>query len=164
MELQRNERVKDVSGYEGLYAVTSLGRVWSYRKNRWLKPWTDAGGYLKVSLYKQGHETNPSLHRLIGLTFIENPENKPQINHINGIKTDCRVVNLEWVTGRENLQHAAKMGFYRRNVLTYEERLLVCKMHWKLGVKKSKLCRFFGVTPSAIHYIIRNYTPLLEAA
>jgi hypothetical protein len=164
IELKRNERIKDVSGYEGLYAVTTLGRVWSYRSNRWIKPWPDTAGYPRISLCYKGHEANPTLHRLVATTFIPNPENKPQINHINGIKEDSSIKNLEWVTGRENLKHAAKMGLYRRNVLSYEERILVCQIYWTFGTKKTKLSEIFGVTPSAIHYILRTHTPLMANA
>lgn len=63
-------------------------------------------GYLRIQLRRNTKSTNRFIHRLVAETFIPNPENKPQVNHKNGIKTDCRAVNLEWVTASENLVHA----------------------------------------------------------
>lgn len=164
MKLKRNERIQDVNGYVGLYAVTTHGRVWSYHSDRWIKPYPDTAGYSRVRLCNKGQDTSPTLHRLVAMTFIPNPDGKPQVNHINGIKTDCNIKNLEWVTARENMQHSADMGLGKRNVLTYEDRVLICQIHWTFDTNKKRLSDIFGVTPSAIHYILREYTPLIGTA
>lgn len=67
-------------------------------------------GYIRVSLTKNKKRYFFTIHRLVAEAFIPNPENKPQVNHINGNKSDNRVENLEWNTTTENMQHASKMG------------------------------------------------------
>lgn len=103
---------RDVIGYEGLYQVSDMGRVKSigYDKEKILKPGRDTGGYFHVNLFKDGIKKLYKVHRLVCLNFLDNPENKEQVNHINGIKTDNRLINLEWNTRSENRQHAYNTG------------------------------------------------------
>jgi hypothetical protein len=113
---------KDVPGYEGIYAISKLGVVKSVdrvvtRSNgvklrtgeRILKQ-SLSSGYPKVSLFINGKGTTFKVHRLIAILFIPNPDNKPFVNHINGIKTDFSISNLEWCTCQENNAHAFKTG------------------------------------------------------
>mgnify|MGYP003432669906 CR=1 FL=1 len=106
---------KNIEGYEGLYQVSSEGRVKSlertfidkigrerYVKECILKPGSDRGGYLRVGLCDGKKRKTLKVHRLVCEAFHENPDNKPQVNHINEIKTDNRASNLEWATAREN--------------------------------------------------------------
>lgn len=114
----------DIEGYEGIYKMTIDGDVMSMPKTRQnpryknltclykakiLKPY-NRKGYLVVRLYsEQGVATDFLIHRLIATHFISNPEKKPQINHINGIRNDNRIENLEWVTCKENIVHCFRV-------------------------------------------------------
>lgn len=161
MKLNRNERIKDVKGYEEFYAVTSLGRIWSHRRNKFIKTWHDAQGYLRVTFSVKNKQTSYKLHRLVGDAFIENPDNKPQINHKNGNKSDCRASNLEWVTARENMQHACDNGFNKCFKLSYDDKILACKLYNDFELKQNKIADMLRVSPPAIHYIIKHYSPLI---
>ncbi len=107
--------MKDI---EKNYYVDELGNVFCDKKYtgnhngelRKLKSGMNNGGYLHVVLTINKKRYNKYVHRLIAQAFIPNPENKPCVNHINGIKTDNRVENLEWATQLENHIHASNMG------------------------------------------------------
>lgn len=101
-----DEEWKDIEGYEGLYQVSNLGRVYSCKSDRILKPSGDK--YLHVALCTNNKPKTTLLHRLVAEAFISNPENKPQVNHIDGDKMNNMVDNLEWTTAQENINHAYK--------------------------------------------------------
>lgn len=112
---------KDVIGFEGLYKVNNVGLIKSlkrvsgkYRptkiKERILKNLKSNSGYHYVTPNRDSKKYTLRVHRLVAEAFIPNPNNKPFVNHINGIKTDNHVENLEWVTSSENNYHAYKIG------------------------------------------------------
>ena len=111
-------KIVDIPGYEGRYQVASNGKIYSlpnrYRQGkRELKQeitYSKKAKYRRVSLSKNGKVTRFLVHRLVGAAFIPNPENKPQINHINNDSEYNDASNLEWVTGKENMTHSAKQG------------------------------------------------------
>jgi hypothetical protein len=106
----------DIKDYEGLYQISNYGNIKAYPnshthlKEIMLKPTINSSGYLKVELYKNHSSKVFYVHRLVALSFISNPENKPQVNHIDGNKTNNKCDNLEWVTISENQKHAINKG------------------------------------------------------
>ena len=123
-ESYKQETWADILGYEGLYKVSSTGRVKhvafirdGVRKCRFpeymLSAKPNSHGYIQYHLSKNGRVKAYQAHRLVAMAFISNPANKPVINHRNGVKTDNRVENLEWSTVSENTKHAhAVLGKY----------------------------------------------------
>ena len=102
------ELFMDIEGYEGKYQVSNLGNVKNIKTGRLLKSYKSNKGYLQVDLYKNGVGKKYYVHRLVIATFKANPDNKPQVNHINEDKTDNRLNNLEWCTSKENNNHGTK--------------------------------------------------------
>lgn len=119
-----NEEWRDITGYEGLYQVSNIGRVKSLDrmtngksgslrmvKGRLRSPSKSGWGYLAVLLVdKTGNHTQHAIHKLVAESFLNNNENLPQVNHRNGIKTCNKVDNLEWITPSGNTQHAYDTG------------------------------------------------------
>ena len=92
---------KDIEGYEGLYEVSSFGRVRNSKSKR-IRKQNLVKGYLMIGLSKDGKKKVFSVHRLVALNFIPNPEEKPEVNHLDEIKTNNNVDNLAWATSKEN--------------------------------------------------------------
>lgn len=99
----------DIKGYESIYAITENGEVYSYRNKKFIKPVQKKNGYVYIQLNYKGKNTY-RLHRLVAETYVLNPENKPFVNHIDGVKNNNHYTNLEWVNGTENNLHAIQTG------------------------------------------------------
>lgn len=109
-QLWLEQMLKDIQEYKGRYAISDDGQVWSYYSNKWLKQWNIKGCYKQVNFRLNGKLYKYSVHRLVAEAFIPNPENKPEVNHKDGNPSNNNVLNLEWVTGSENMLHAYQIG------------------------------------------------------
>lgn len=120
------EKWKVVEGTNEMLEVSNMGRLKSnLRDGRILKPTADKKGYLRLRMTINKKRFSFKVHRLVAINFIDNPLNKPQVNHIDGDKTNNKVENLEWVSNLENAHHAINNGLWDavyRSSLTENER------------------------------------------
>lgn len=112
--MTREELIRDVIGYEGIYTIDIFGNVFRVKDGKEMLQQRNQFGYMNVSLCKDGKQKQHKIHRLIAQAFILNPQNKEQVNHIDGDKTHNVVWNLEWVTSKENNIHASDTGLVRK--------------------------------------------------
>lgn len=143
--------MKDIKGYEGLYAITSCGKVWSYRAQRFLKPKDNGTGYLIVGLWKEGKAEYRLVHRLVAEAYIPNPDNKPQVNHKDENKEHNWIGNLCWVSASENVNYGTRNARVaeKNSISVYCEELnkvfpSINEAARQLGIDKgsiSKCCR-----------------------
>lgn len=115
--------MKDIRGYEGLYGITMTGRVWSYRSKKFLKPRTHKDGYLLVNLYKDGKYKTFSLHRLVAETYIPNPDNKPQVGHIDENPRNNCWDNLYWTNAKNNCNYGTHNEKISKALKAYNEKI-----------------------------------------
>lgn len=146
---------KDIKGYEGLYQVSNLGRVRSVDRldsaNHKLKGRIKStsirpNGYENVILCKNSKSKGYSVHRLVAQAFILNPENKPQINHIDENKANNKVSNLEWVTRKENINH----GNRTRTALIKMSKEVYCVETGKVYINARYASEELGVSRRSI--------------
>lgn len=134
------EEWKDIKGYEGLYQVSNLGRIKSLSRNntkgKILKLTKDKRGYYFVTLSKNNVVEKVMIHRVVAKIFLLNTENKSQVNHIDGNKTNNCVENLEWCTPKENIRHAWDNGLCRMTINHINSAKKIGKINGSLGKKK----------------------------
>lgn len=148
---------KDIPGYEGLYQVSNLGRVYSIRNNMIRKLSLDKHGYQVVSLKINGKVKLSKVHRLVLYAFIG--ESEKQVNHLDAVRTNNKIENLEYCTGSENMRHAYKLGNKSQKgskntgAKLREQDVIEIKELMKKGYRNSKLARMYNVAPVTISQI-----------
>lgn len=148
------------------YYITDNGEVFSKRKNGFRKLVSPIGkdGYNKIGLCQNGNRTYYRVHRLVAECYISNPNNFEQVNHINGIKTDNRVDNLEWVSHSGNITHAYKTGLIPSGEKSHMSKLKkedvdFIRKNYEYKSKKynsKTLSKMFGVGYAVILRIVKN--------
>lgn len=141
---------KDVKGYDGLYMISSYGRLWSCRRKVIMSTPKDNNGYPRTNLSKQGKKKNVSIHRLVALAFVSNEENKPYVNHIDETKDNNYYKNLEWCTSKENYHHGTnteRIKQTQRSSIRYiNHNKRMAKLYSKpvvgVHIKSNKILRF----------------------
>lgn len=163
---------KDIEGFEGVYFVSNLGNVKSVdhvvsnirlRANKGIlkKLSKKPNGYLTASIGGRLRLKNCYVHRLVAKAFIPNPENKRTVNHKNGIKTDNRVENLEWMSHKENIVHAIKSDLmnnsgsnHGNSKLSDDDIIEIRRLSRKMSQKE--IANIFKTSQSNVSRIIRN--------
>lgn len=150
------EEWKDIEGFEGLYQISNFGRVKSLPKEKQfgnnfyitkekiLKNQKDKDGYLQVNLYQNKKAKHYKVHRLVAKAFIQNLENKPEVNHIDGNKENNCVSNLEWVLAKENIYHAYSTGLIKRR------KRIICINDGNIFKSITQASLFYGVSKSMV--------------
>ena len=109
---------KDIPNFENLYQISNYGRLKSFRRNKngiILKNTNKKGGYFSIILYNKNCNLHIRIHRLVAQAFVPNPNNLPQVNHIDGNKQNNYYKNLEWCTSKQNFEHSKKLGLWEYN-------------------------------------------------
>lgn len=158
------EKWKPIQGYEGLYEISNMGNVksligWNgriyYPRIKLLQQSTTTTGYKKVELSKNGVKKSIKVHRLVATAFIENKDNKPFVNHMDGNRLNNNIDNLEWCTRRENIDHAMRTGLIKKRVAINEKELE--KDYCELRMTYSELMEKYSCSRPTIRRYIKDF-------
>lgn len=151
---------KDIKDFENLYQISNFGRVKSLKSNRIRKPYINNSGYFCIHLYDNKKYKIQTIHRLVAETFIPNPNNLPEINHIDGDKSNNNSNNLEFVLHNENQKHASINNLmavgerHGRSKLKESQIIEIRKL--KGTMKQKKIAEIYGVSEGIISLILNK--------
>ena len=162
------EVFEDLKGYEDSYQISDSGRIFTKRRlignqiyyGKELIPQLTSDGYLKVTLSNNCKSKKYYLHRLVAIQFLDNLDNLPQVNHIDGNKLNNSITNLEWCTKQENQNHAIRTGLMQRGQerpsakLTEQQVLEIYKL--KGVLKAQDIADTYKVSKNTINCILRG--------
>lgn len=175
----RKEVWKDIEQFDNQYQISNIGRIRSKhklitksngstytRRAKILKPSISKDGYVKGAISLMNKMFPYTIHRLVAIAFIPNPSNKSEVNHINGVKTDNQVCNLEWCTRSENCKHAIDTGLWEVKVgdkngmskLTKEQVIHARKLKAEKGRfwGRNELAKEWGISPKHLQKVVNN--------
>jgi len=141
---------KDIKNIQG-YQISNHGRIKNKNTSRILKPWLHDGRYYRIKLRKKAYR----IHRLVAETFIDNPSDKSEVNHINGDKLDNRADNLEWVTPEENAAHAIENKLIK-NSYSKEKVNGLAKACFETEKTPKQIAREFNVSLNVVYRIMNK--------
>ena len=139
--------MKDIKGYEGLYAITSCGKVWSHRNKKFLKSCKQSTEYLAVTLCKDGTQKSYKIHRLVAEAYLPNPNNLPQVNHKDENKTHNYINNLEWCDSTYNVNY----GTRNKRVGRARSKTVICVETNIVYHSPTEVEQTIGIDASSIH-------------
>lgn len=161
------ETFKDVVGFEEIFAISNYGNLWSKRSEKLLKQFIHKNGYAVCSTKiggRLGINKCFKIHRLVAEAFLENPENKPTVNHKDGDKLNNHLSNLEWSTHAEQTEHAVYTGLIPsrkeennpKAKLTNQEATLILEKREETGFGAVRLSKLLGYPVATIRRVIED--------
>lgn len=171
------ETWKPVNNFEGCYEVSNLGRVrsveriitysdgraYKYEQRILNQTLNKKRGYFYVKLSKNMKTKNVQVHRVVAETFLQNKNNKNVVNHIDGNKQNNKVSNLEWISSKENSEHAVKKGLTKSGHLSHrarfsKEEVLEMRRKYTSGVRQTDIAKEYGTDDSTMFAILKLKT------
>ena len=161
-----NEVWKDIAGYEGRYLISNYGRILSlynyrpngkagyYQETREMKKSMTSTGYYKIELTKNRNKKSYKVHRLVAIHFIPNPYGKETVNHIDGNPLNNHYENLEWLTQKENVNHAIETGL----TPTFQmDKRSIEHLYIHKNMSLAKIGELFDISTKAVDRVIKEY-------
>jgi len=150
--------LRPIKGYEAIYSIDENGKVWSWQSSRFLKPGLDTAGYYQVSFTRDKKAKMFKLHRLLMLTFKPTDKIGVEVNHIDGVKTNNNLDNLEWVSHRDNVLHSMRNGLQRSIKLSKDSVIKIRELKKTGGYNNRQLAEMFGISREHARDICLNKT------
>jgi hypothetical protein len=148
--------MKSIKDFEELYAVTICGKVYSHLSNLFLSPSVDSSGYMRVTLYNSGFNKTKLVHRLVAEAYIDNLHDLPQVNHIDGVKSNNHYRNLEWITALGNNLHAIDTGL-RPSTRKYNTHTAILLLQYVIdGWRDCDIVKALGLDKGAVKLITQE--------